>query len=173
MSNSHAIHAEPLRLTRELKAPRQLVFEAWTQPEHLQNWMFPKQGFACEYVSVDIRAGGSSLHKMTTPSGYEMWLLTQYEVVSPPDRLVFRQYSSNTAGEIVPNTQIPNWPPEIRATVTLEEVGDKTKLAFIWEPINPTAEEAEAFEAARDQHGQGWGGGLNRLELYLGNVSKQ
>lgn len=96
-----------------------------------------------------------------------MWLLTQYEVVSPPDRLVFRQYSANAAGEIVPNTQIPNWPPEIRATVTLEEVGDKTRLEFIWEPINPTAEEAEAFEATRDQHGQGWGGGLDQLTVYL------
>ena len=32
------ITVEPTILTREYKAPRQLVFDAWTQPEHLKNW---------------------------------------------------------------------------------------------------------------------------------------
>ena len=45
-------------LTREFNARRQLVFDAWTQPDHLKNWMFPQSGWSNEYLSADIRPGG-------------------------------------------------------------------------------------------------------------------
>ncbi|WP_284681757.1 SRPBCC family protein [Adonisia turfae] len=60
-----------------------MVFEAWTQPKHLRNWMFSKKAFTCEYVSADITPRGAFLHKMTAPNGHEMWLLTKYEAVNP------------------------------------------------------------------------------------------
>ncbi len=167
MSNDSDYEAEPSILTREFNAPRQLVFDAWTQVNHLKNWMFPMQGFSCEYVSADITAGGSSLHKMITPTGNEMWLLTKYEEVSSPSRLVFRQYMSNESGDILPNAQMPNWPKEIRATITLEESDGKTQLRFVWEPVEPTKEEAEAFAAAIAQQGNGWSSGLEQLSIYL------
>ncbi|MDJ0705066.1 MAG: metalloregulator ArsR/SmtB family transcription factor [Leptolyngbyaceae cyanobacterium MO_188.B28] len=167
MSSDNEHTVEPTIITREFNAPRQLVFDAWTQPEHLKNWMFPQKGFTCEYVSADIKPGGSSLHKMTAPNGSEMWLLTKYEEVTSPESLVFRQYISNEAGDILSNPQMPNWPKELRTTIKLEEMGGKTKLQLIWQPINPTKEEAEAFEASRSQHGAGWGGGLDQLAAYL------
>lgn len=167
MSNNDQTKVEASILTREFDAPMQLVFDAWTQVEHLNNWMFPKAGFTVEYLSADIRTGGSSLHKMTMPNGYEMWLLTEYDEVSPPDTLVFRQYMSNEAGEVVPNPQMPDWPKDMQATINLEEVDGKTLLKFIWEPVNPTAAEIAVFEASRAQHGEGWGAGLNQLTAYL------
>lgn len=170
MSNDNEITVKPTILTREYNAPRQLVFDTWTQPEHLKNWQFPFKGFTCEFVSADIKHGGSSLHKMTAPNGFEMWLLTKYEEISPPESLVFRQYNSNETGDILPNPQMPNWPKELRTTIKLEEVGSKTKLQLIWQPINPTREEAEAFESSRSEHGKGWGGGLEQLEGYLGTL---
>lgn len=170
MSNDNKIAIQPTILTREYNAPRQLVFDAWTQPEHLKNWQFPFKGFKCEFASADIRPGGSSLHKMTTPNGFEMWLLTKYEEITPPESLVFRQYNSNEAGDILPNPQMPNWPRELRTTIKLDEVGGKTKLQLIWQPINPTEEEAEAFESSRSEHGKGWGGGLEQLDAYLGTL---
>ena len=165
------IIVEPTILTREYNAPRQLVFNAWTEPEHLKNWMFPFKGFTCEYVTADITPGGASLHKMTAPNGFEMWLLTKYEEIVPPELLVFRQYHSNQAGDILPNPQMPNWPKELRTTVKLEDLGDKTRLQLIWQPVNPSKEEAEAFEATRPEHGKGWGGGLDQLHDYLGTMS--
>ena len=170
MSSDKEIMVEPMILTREFNAPRQLVFDAWTQPEHLKNWQFPQKGFICEYVTADIKPGGASLHKMITPNGHEMWLLTKYEEINPPESLVFRQYDSNEAGDILPNTHMPNWPKEMRATVKLEEVDGKTKMQFIWEPIDPSKEEAEAFAAARSQLGNGWGGGFDQLTTYLGTL---
>ena len=85
MSKENKITVEPSILTREFNAPRHLVFDAWTQVEHLKNWMFPQKGFTCEYVVADIKPGGSSLHKMIAPNGREMWLLTKYEELNPPE----------------------------------------------------------------------------------------
>ena len=170
MSSDKELTVEPTILIREYSAPRQLVFDAWTKPEHLKNWQFPFKGFTCEFTVADIKPGGSSLHKMTAPNGFEMWLLTKYEEITPPESLVFRQYNSNQHGEILPNPQMPNWPKEMQTTIRLEEMGSKTKLQLIWQPINPTKDEAEAFEASRSEHGKGWGGGLEQLDVYLGTL---
>ena len=167
MSSDNVIAVEPTILTREYNAPRQLVFDAWTNPDHLKNWQFPFKGFQCEFSRADIKPGGSSLHKMTAPNGFEMWLLTKYEALTPPESLVFRQYVSNEAGDILPNPQNPNWPKELRTTIELEEVQGKTTLRLIWQPIDPTREEADAFEASRSEHDKGWGGGLEMLVSYL------
>ncbi len=161
------ITVKPSILTREYNAPRQLVFEAWTQSNHLKNWMFPFEGFTCEYISADIKSGGSSLHKMITPDGFEMWLLTKYEEVIPPGNLIFRQYMSNEKSEILSNPQMPDWPKEMRATITFEEEGDKTKIVLIWEPIDPTKKEADIFATSLIEHGNGWEGGLDQLTKYL------
>jgi uncharacterized protein YndB with AHSA1/START domain len=162
---------EPTILTREYDAPRQLVFDAWTKPEHLRNWQFPFKGFKCEFVSADITPGGSSLHKMTAPNGFEMWLFTKYEEITPPTSIVFRQYPANEAGDIISNPQMPNWPKEMRTTINLEEANGKTQLQLIWQPIDPTKEEAETFEASRPEHDNGWGAGLEQLDSYLRSES--
>jgi len=167
MTSDVEIQVEPTILTREYKAPRQLVFDAWTKTEHLQNWQFPFQGFKCEFISHEIHPGASTLHKMTAPNGFEMWLLTKYEKIIEPECIVFRQYNSNAKGEILPNPQNPNWPKELQTTINLKEDGDMTKLELIWQPINPSKEEAEAFEASRPDHDKGWGGGLEQLVAYL------
>lgn len=168
--SDNEIKVEPTILTREYNAPRQLVFDAWTQVEHLSNWQFPFKGFKCEFAVTDIKPGGATLHKMTAPNGFEMWLLTKYEAITPPESIVFRQYNSNEAGDILPNPQNPNWPKELRTTILLEEADGKTRLQLIWQPINPTKEEAEAFESSRSEHGKGWGAGLEMLDSYLGTL---
>ena len=40
-------------------------------------------------------------------------------------------------------------------------------MEFIWQPINPTKEEAEAWEASRPEHGKGWGGAFALLGEYV------
>ncbi|MBL4671181.1 MAG: SRPBCC domain-containing protein [Arenicella sp.] len=165
------IKVEPSVITREFNAPRQLVFDAWTQVKHLNNWMFPMPGCTCEFVSAEIENEGSSLHKVTMPNGHEMWLYTKYEEVTPPEKLVFLQYMSNENGEIVPMAHIPNWPKDMLATLLFEEISaKKTKLTFLWEPRNPSDLEAKAFENTRSDHGKGWGAGMEQLELYLSSI---
>lgn len=162
---------EPSVIIREFDAPRQLVFDAWTQVKHLNNWMFPMPGCQCEFVSADIKDGGTSLHKISMPNGYEMWLFTKYEVVQPPDKLIFLQYMSNDQGEVVPNPQMPDWPRDMVATLNFEEIdARKTRLTFSWEPRNPTDKELAAFEASRADHHRGWGSGMDQLVTYLATI---
>lgn len=168
MSNTKVI---PSEITREFDAPRQLVFDAWTQAQHLNNWMFPMQGCTCEFVVTDIKDGGTSLHKITMPNGHEMWLFTKYEEVKSPEKLVFLQYFSNQNGDIVPMQHVPNWPKDMLATLLFEETSDnKTKLTFLWEPRDPTPEELAAFEATRADHSNGWGAGMEQLRIYLASL---
>ena len=77
------ITVEPVVIEREFNAPMQLVYEAWTQSEHLCKWQAPNANVKCEYQAADIRSGGSALHKMTMPNGHEMWLLTKYSNLAP------------------------------------------------------------------------------------------
>jgi uncharacterized protein YndB with AHSA1/START domain len=170
VNSATATVVEPTVLKREYRAPRQLVFEAWTKPEHIQDWQFPFPGFKCEFARADIRPGGETLHKMAAPNGFEMWLLTRYEEINPYERLVFRQYNSNENGDILPNPQMPGWPKEMRTTILLEETGDTTKLQLIWQPVDPSEEEAQIFETSRPDHDKGWGGGLEQLVSYLDSL---
>lgn len=165
------ITVEPSVLTKEYKAPMRLVYEAWTQIEHLCKWQVPNPDVLCEYKFADIKDGGSALHKMTMPNGFEMWLLTQYHQLSPHDTIVFTQYESNENGDIMP-PKMPNWPREIRATIQLRESAGTTFMEFIWQPINPTQEEADMWEASRSDHGKGWGGGFEMLANYLAGLEK-
>lgn len=167
MSDNNKILVEPSILTREFNAPMQLVFDAWTQVDHLKNWMFPQADFTCEYISAAISTGGTSLHKMIMPNGFGMWLFTKYEEINPPDTLVFRQYASNENGDILPNPQMPGWPKELRTTIKLKEINSKTYLQLIWQPINPTQAEDDAFNASRSSHDSGWSGGFDQLVTYL------
>lgn len=167
------IEVEPSVIQKEFNAPQQLVFDAWTQVEHLNNWMVPMQGCTCEFVAADIRSGGSSLHTITMPNGHVMWLFTRYEEVSSPEKLVFLQYMSNEQGDILPNPQMPNWPKHMLATLEFKALSqDKTRLTFLWEPRDASVEEISAFEATREAHGKGWGAGLQQLENYLEQTSQ-
>lgn len=98
----------PAEIIREFDAPRELVFSAWVNTEHLNQWMFPMAGCTCDFVQADIRTGGTSLHKVTMPNGHEMWLFTKYELVQAPDKLVFLQYMSNEKGDILGNDNMPD-----------------------------------------------------------------
>lgn len=167
-SKSSAQKVIPSEIVREFNAPRPLVFDAWTNVRHLNNWMFPMPGCTCEFVQADISTGGSSLHKVTMPNGHEMWLFTKYEEVSPPSKLVFLQYFSNKEGDIMPVPHMENWPKDMLATLLFEDAPDNTtKLTFLWEPRNPSPEELEVFESTRADHQNGWGAGMEQLRIYL------
>lgn len=162
----------PSKIVREFNAPRQLVFDAWTQVKHLNNWMFPMPGCQCDFVSANIVDGGNSLHKITMPNGNDMWLLTRYEEVVSPERLVFLQYFSNEMGDRLPMPHLPNWPKDMLATLHFEEIAvDRTKLTFLWEPRDATAEELSVFESTRSDHGKGWGAGMEQLHIYIESIN--
>src|SRR5262245_64936028 len=78
-----------LIFTRIFDAPRELVFAAWTDPQHLAQWWGP-QGFTTTIHEMDVRPGGVWRLTMHGPDGrdYRNRIVT-LEVLKP-ERLVFR-----------------------------------------------------------------------------------
>jgi len=59
-----------LVLERTLNAPRDLVWKAWTNPEHLKRWFAPKP-YEISEVEMDLRAGGVFRIRMVGPDGFD------------------------------------------------------------------------------------------------------
>ncbi|MGH6905277.1 MAG: SRPBCC family protein [Geminicoccaceae bacterium] len=143
--------APDLVITRVFEAPPDLVFQAWTEGEHLVHWSAP-HGFTITHGEGDVRPGGVWRCCMRSPDGAEHWLGGVYREVDEPERLVFTHV----------------WEDEGRpghqtlVTVTFAEQEGKTKLTF----------QQAGFEsvASRDAHEAGWTGCLDRLAGYLATV---
>lgn len=107
-------------LTRDIAAPRALLFRLWTEPEHLMRWWGPQTTTASS-VSVDLREGGAWRHCILTAEGREYWSHGRYLEIVPPERLVFTFAWENREGR-------PEHPMQV--TVEFHELGERTRLVF-------------------------------------------
>jgi len=158
--------AEEFVITRELDAPRNLVFKAWTEPERLAQWWGPK-GFTVKVAKVDLRPGGMFLYGMTAPDGSEMWGKFIYREIVPPERMVFIVSFSDENGGTTRHPMAPTWPIEMLNTVTLTEHGEKTTLTLRSSAYNATEEERATFKAGHASMQGGFGGTFDQLVDYL------
>jgi uncharacterized protein YndB with AHSA1/START domain len=107
-----------LVFTRTFDAPRDLVFDAWTQPEHLKHWWGP-YGFNTEVISMDVRPGGVWRLIMHGPDGHDYHNRIVYIDVVKPERLVYKH-----AGEA------GDEPVHLQFSVNFEDVGRQTKVTM-------------------------------------------
>ncbi len=143
-----------LVLTRRFEAPRRLVFDAWTRPEHLQRWQGAPEGFTTTVHDVDLRPGGAYRICMRSPDGVDHWLKGAYREVVAPERLVFTHAWLGADG-------MPG--PETLVTISFTQLGEMTEVTL--------RQSGFASVASRDGHAVGWGSMLRRLEGYLAQVS--
>jgi len=134
-----------LIITRHLRAPREAVFRAWTDPEALVQWFGP-ESVTARLVSLDPRPGGRYSLEMHGADGGVYPLSGEYREVSPPSRLVFTWIwgSGDFAGV------------ETLVTVNLDDINGETRLTLTHERL--------ANEHALELHNQGWTSTLGRLE---------
>jgi uncharacterized protein YndB with AHSA1/START domain len=83
---------QEITITRVFDTPRELVFKAWTEPEHVAQWLGP-DGFDTprETIEIDLRAGGPfNLRMVQRGSGMEHWI--RYEIIEfvEPELLVLK-----------------------------------------------------------------------------------
>jgi uncharacterized protein YndB with AHSA1/START domain len=153
-------------LTRVFDAPRELVWQAWTEAERLAQWWGPKI-FTNAVVTFDFKPGGVFHYSMTKPDGDKMWGRFVYREIVPPTRLVFINAFADEKGELALNPWIADWPLEILNTLTLTEEGGKTRLTLRGTPLNATEEQRKAFVAMQPSMRQGFGGTFDQLDAYL------
>jgi uncharacterized protein YndB with AHSA1/START domain len=79
-------------LTRLFDAPRNLVFEAMTKPEHVKQWWgCLADGYSVPVCEIDLRPGGAWRFVNRTPKGELVAFYGVYREIAPPERLVYTE----------------------------------------------------------------------------------
>ncbi len=165
-----ATTAKEFVLTRVFDAPRDLVWQCFTDPERMKHWWGPK-GFKVLHSKMDLRRGGTYHYGMQAPDGKAMWGKFTYREVEPPSKLVFINSFSDEKGGVTRHPMAPTWPLQLLSTFTFEdEPGGKTKFTIRWLPYEATEEERKTFDGAFDSMRMGWGGTMEQLEAYLSSA---
>ncbi|MFC4098653.1 SRPBCC domain-containing protein [Paenibacillus xanthanilyticus] len=166
MANQLVTKAEGQELTLErvFNAPRELVFQAFTQSEHLKHWWGPR-GWEITVSDMDFRPGGSWHYCFKCMDqaqgdfyGMESWGKAVYDQIETPARIVYVDYFSDAEG-----TLSEDMPPShiVMTFETLE--GGKTKVVN-----HATYASPEALRSVLDMGmEQGIGETYDRLDEYL------
>jgi uncharacterized protein YndB with AHSA1/START domain len=158
-------------IKRTFEAPRDLMFEVWTDTKHLQNWFGPK-GFTTIHAKNDFREGGEYHYALKGPDGNVMWGKWMYREIVPPKRLVFLNAFSDEAGGLTRHPLAPDWPQLMLSTISFDENDGKTTVTIEWAPFRATEAEQKTFDAGRPGMTQGWTGTFEQLEAYLPTVKR-
>jgi hypothetical protein len=101
-----------LLVTRTLIAPRDLVWEAWTNPEHIKKWWGPF-GFTNTIKKMEVKSGGVWEFIMHGPDGVDFKNKSIYKEIIKPERIVFEHQSPKFLSTIIfleeGNKTIINW----------------------------------------------------------------
>lgn len=151
-STTQAIH-----IVRDFNAPRQLVWDAWTKPEHVMQWWGPKN-FTSPAAKTDLRVGGKYHFCMRSPDGKDFWVTGTYKEVSPIDRLVYTDSFSDAEGNVVSSEHygMPGIPLELEVKVELFEIDAKKTRMHLTHSGMPEG-------TLRDMTAQGWGEMFDKL----------
>jgi uncharacterized protein YndB with AHSA1/START domain len=140
-------------ITRSVAAPAKLVFEVWTRPEHLSQWLLGPEGWTMPVCEIDLRPGGRWHYGWRRADGTELDMDGEYQEVTPPDRLVFTE----RWGE--------DW-PETLTTLVLTEVDGRTVMA---QTVRYPSKEARDKALATDMT-DGLTASYARLDNVLGTL---
>ena len=122
--------SKQVNITRVLDAPRELVFQAWTTKEHLENWYAPN---GCKIVisRFEFRVNGIFLHRVEAPDGFTCSCKGVFLEIDEPNRLVYTLAFSDEEGNLIDSSEVgkhEGWPNETTVTVTFEETAGKTTV---------------------------------------------
>ncbi|MSO65793.1 MAG: SRPBCC domain-containing protein [Alphaproteobacteria bacterium] len=134
-----------LVVRRTIRASAERLFELWTSPEHLRRWWGP-ESVVCTAADVDLRPGGRYRIANKFPDGNVLWIVGEFERVSPPRELVFSWLIEGAA-------QAPE-----RVIVRFDPAGASIEVTVVHERVPDTA--------TRQRHEAGWNGCLDGLARY-------
>jgi uncharacterized protein YndB with AHSA1/START domain len=139
-----------LSITRILNAPRELVWEVWTNPEHIKHWWGPN-GFTNTIHEMEVKPGGVWDFIMHGPDGVNYKNKIIYKEVVKPERLVYDHVSG----------------PKFEATITFVARGNKTVVTMhsVFESAEQLAIVVKQFKAD-----VGMVQNMDRMENYLLNL---
>lgn len=150
-----------LVITRIFDFPRELVWRAWTDPNHVQRWWGP-MGFTSPICKNDFRVGGRYLYCMRSRDGDEYWNTGVYLEIVPMERIVHTDSFSDAEGNVVPASTYglsSHFPLETLLTERFEDLGGKTRFT-LWQSGLPRGADSENAR-------QGWEEAFDKLKECL------
>jgi uncharacterized protein YndB with AHSA1/START domain len=140
--------------TRVFNAPRALVFDTWTKPEHVRRWYGPRtlKMTSCE---IDLRVGGKWRYVMQSPDGGEFAFSGDYREVTPPERLSYSWWFEGMADA------------KTVETLTFEEENGMTRVSA--KTVFPSDEHLEGW--AQSGAERGMTETLDRLDELLAQLA--
>ena len=160
----------PFTTSRELDAPRALVYQVHTDPDHLAQWMGP-DGFRGIHTAMDLRPGGSHHYGIEGPGGMQMWGKQVFREIAPREKLVYLQSFSDREGGLTRHPMAPTWPLQMLATTTFEDAGPGcTRVTIQWLPHEADEVSNATFDFARAGMEQGFAGMWEKLKAYLAKL---
>src|SRR5262245_8345215 len=151
-------------MTRTFDAPRERVFEAWTDPKQVAQWWSP-QGFTTPVCDMDVRPGGSYRIVMLSPDGEEHPIEGEYLEVVKPSRIVMTIGSkemrdhldalrpAEEKGKVLPGTIV----------ITFDEHFGKTTMTFVQTCETPADVETHRTDGTEE----GWREMFEKLDALL------
>lgn len=136
--------------TRVVDAPRSLVWECWTNPEHVPHWMTGPEGTTMPVCEIDLRVDGAWHFVWRQPDGKEMEMRGVYREIVPPERLV---NTESWGGD---------WPETLNTLVLTEEDGKTTMVCTVLYPSKEAREKALGTGMK-----EGWSQSYDHLDEYL------
>jgi len=149
MSNekNNDVESRSLTISRLFNAPIELVWKAWTEPEHIKNWWGPN-GFTNTIFKMDVKPGGEWDLIMHGPDGTDYKNKSVFKEIVKHKKIVYEHVSG----------------PKFLATIEFESQNDKTFLK--WHMLFETAEEfirtVKTFKAD-----EGLKQNIEKLQAYL------
>ena len=142
--------------TRVFDAPRTVVWDAFTSPDHLPHWMLGPGGWTMPICEVDLRPGGAWRYGWVSPEGTAMEMQGRYLEVAAPERLV---HTEAWGGDC---------PETLNTIVFTEENGRTTVTCTVTYPST------EARDAALGTGmKEGWSASYDRFELFLRTPARE
>ena len=166
MTNVDSPSETTLRITRTIAAPRELVFQAWTEPDSLRRWWGVREDYSTPVAEVDLRVGGKYRFGMQDPDHQEPFIVGgTYREVKPPEKLVFTWAWEQSDPDGAASSTTADAPVlgvnDTLVTVEFHDIGGKTELVVTHEYF------ADAH--MRDEHNEGWNGALTQLARVIEN----
>lgn len=140
-------------ITRVFDAPRELVWRAWTEPQHMAKWFGP-ENFTIPSCELDVRVGGVLRLTMRGPDGQDYPMKGIFREIVRPERLSFSNIAIDSDG---------NHLLEGVTVVTFEDLGGKTKMTLDAQAVG-LVPQAPAMLAGMEA---GWSGSFDKLAAAL------
>lgn len=156
-------------ISRVFNAPRELVFRAFTQAEHLKHWWGPK-GASVKIYKFDVKPGGIFHYSMTHPDGSVLWGRFTFREIVAPERLSFLNAFSDEDGNVAPAPFDSTFPEQVLNEWTFTEQNGKTTVSLKATAFNASAESMKSFENLFSSMVEGYGGMFDVFEEYLSSV---